>query len=285
MSDDAPIFEAGADAALADPSLSPFCHPDLAAWCAAQTPHLAAAAAAAASPAPPSPRLLHPPPAPPLPPLDALSAALAFAVARVLARDGPLPGGLRVRLATPHPSDVAGLYGCVAELAEFEGGLAELSTSRGDFLRDGFGPARAFCALLVEAPVAEGGGGGGGGGWRGFAPAAMALAHPSYSTWRGRTVYLEDLYVLPAFRRHGVAQRLLAVLAMAAWVAGMQRVQWTCLNWNEGAIALYGGRGVGASRLEEWSLWRLEEAELAAASGRPPPEQEADGAASRGKKN
>ena len=256
-------FEAGAAAALADPALRAFCDPRLSSWAAALSPLLAAAAAAGASPGAPACPLPGPPAA--ASGLDRFHCALHYACARVAARDGPLRGGLRVRVASPHPRDVAALHGCVAELAAFEGAPEEVSTSAGTFLADGFGPQQAFCALLVEAPPspeppspAEPAG-------ASLEAAAMALAHPSYSTWRGRTVYLEDLFVRPAWRRHGVAQRLFAILALAAVESGHQRLQWSCLDWNAPAIALYEGR-LRAARLGEWTLFRLEAPQLAAAA-------------------
>jgi GNAT superfamily N-acetyltransferase len=249
-------FETGAAAALADPTLRSFCDPLLLDWCRARAPRIASAAAAG--------RAVdqHHPPSLADEGLDRLHLSLHFACARVAARDGPLPGGLLVRVAGPHPADVAALHGCVTELAVFEGGLSEVTTSAGTFLADGFGPRQAFCALLVEAPAR--GGGGGGGEERGE-PAAMALVHPSYSTWRGRTLYLEDLFVRPAWRRHGVAQRVFAVLALAAAEAGYQRLQWSCLEWNQPAMELY-EKKLAATRLSAWTLFRFEAPQLADAA-------------------
>lgn len=275
---DPTYFATGACAALADPVLRSFCDPNLSGWCSARVPSIAAALSAAGDPT-----ALHPPPSPGASGLDRFHFALHFACARVAARDGPLPGGLRVRVASAHPADVAALHGCVTELAVFENGLEEVSTSAGTFLGDGFGPQQAFCALLVEAPRGGGGGSGSGGApWDAFEPAAMALAHGSYSTWRGRTVYLEDLFVRPAWRRHGVAQRVFAVLSLAAVASGHARLQWSCLTWNAPAIELYEKR-LSATRLSEWTLFRIEAPQLAAAArcgeaalGDPPPAAAAD---------
>ena len=76
---------------------------------------------------------------------------------------------------------------------------------------------------------------------------------------------MEDLYVRPAWRRYGVAQRLFAILALAAVEAGYQRLQWACLDWNAPAVELYEKR-VLATRLSEWTLFRLEAPQLAAAA-------------------
>ncbi len=176
---------------------------------------------------------------------DALGRALRWACAlfaRPLPAHPQLPLGLRWRVASAHPLDVQALHGFVTELAVFEDGLAQVATTPATFLRDGFGAAQAFHALLLEG--AEG------------APLGMALLHASYSTWQGRTLYLEDLYLQPAARGLGAARRVLALLAAAALAAGAARLQWCCLTWNEGAQRVYGG--VRAEVLEEWQLWRLE---------------------------
>lgn len=96
----------------------------------------------------------------------------------------------------------------------------------------------------------------------GVAPASysivgMAFCHSSYSTWEGRCVYLEDLYIRPAFRRQGVSTLLLQTAARAACVAKCARMQWSVLDWNEAAIASYVRPEVGASLLEEWKLYRV----------------------------
>ena len=85
-------------------------------------------------------------------------------------------------------------------------------------------------------------------------PVAVALAHPSYSTWTGRTLYLEDLYVSPPGRRRGVSKHLFAALARAALVARCARLQWSVLTWNAPAVRAYDG--MRALRLEDWRLYR-----------------------------
>jgi GNAT superfamily N-acetyltransferase len=90
-----------------------------------------------------------------------------------------------------------------------------------------------------------------------WVPIAMALAHPSYSTWEGRTLYLEDLYVKPAFRRGGVSGLLFTALARAAHVARCARLQWSVLTWNTPAISAYAGPKIAATLLDDWRLYRL----------------------------
>jgi diamine N-acetyltransferase len=199
---------------------------------------------------------------------DALGRALRWACALFSALPEQLPGGWRWRVASSHPLDVAALHGCVTELAVFENGLSEVTTSPAVFLRDGFGASPHFHALLLEAPAAQCAPDSPsrltGAASPAYTPLGMALLHATYSTWRGRTLYLEDLYLQPEARGCGAAKRAFHLLATAALAAGAQRLQWTCLEWNTAAQGLYSGPAVGAEKLEEWRLWRLERGGLQA---------------------
>ena len=76
-------------------------------------------------------------------------------------------------------------------------------------------------------------------------PAGCAIWHRSFSTFRGReTIYLEDLSVLPAFRRRGIARALLRAVAQLAMARGVPAVIWEVMDWNESARTLY--ESVGA---------------------------------------
>jgi ribosomal protein S18 acetylase RimI-like enzyme len=87
--------------------------------------------------------------------------------------------------------------------------------------------------------------------------AGMALYFTNYSTWRGAPgVYLEDLYVRPTHRRKGYARKLLTRLAQEVQNIGGQRLEWSCLKWNENALKFYAS--VGAKRMDEWVGLRVE---------------------------
>lgn len=91
--------------------------------------------------------------------------------------------------------------------------------------------------------------------WNG-APAGFALWFYNYSTFHGRHgIYLEDLFVRPAFRRHGIATALLAHLARRCRDEGLGRLDWAVLDWNAPAIAFYDR--IGAVPLTEWLGRRL----------------------------
>lgn len=88
------------------------------------------------------------------------------------------------------------------------------------------------------------------------APAAFAIFHANYSTFLAKPgLYVEDLFVKPAFRKRGVGRALLAHIAKLANERGCGRVEWTVLDWNEPAIDFY--KTFGASPLDDWRLCRL----------------------------
>ncbi len=71
-------------------------------------------------------------------------------------------------------------------------------------------------------------------------PAGCAIWHRSFSTFRGcETIYLEDLSVLPEFRRKGIAKALLKRIARLAVERGCPQVYWLMMGWNDGARQLY----------------------------------------------
>jgi GNAT superfamily N-acetyltransferase len=87
-------------------------------------------------------------------------------------------------------------------------------------------------------------------------PAGCAFWHRSFATSRGREVmYLEDLSVLPEYRRKGIARALLKALAREARARGFPSIYWIMMGWNDGARALYAE--VGAEFDEGLSYYRL----------------------------
>jgi ribosomal protein S18 acetylase RimI-like enzyme len=80
-------------------------------------------------------------------------------------------------------------------------------------------------------------------------PAGSAVWHRSFSTNKGREVmYLEDIAVLPEFRRMGIARLLLREICKLAVAKGYPKVFWLAMEWNEGALALYRSIGAGIEK-------------------------------------
>jgi GNAT superfamily N-acetyltransferase len=151
-----------------------------------------------------------------------------------------------IRLA--QPGDETELAAMVHELAAFEHAAAECIVTAEQLREALFGEAPS-----VHAHVAEVDG----------EPAACALWFRNFSTWDGVAgVYLEDLFVRPAFRRHGLAKALLAALARECTSSGYTRLTWAVLDWNVNAIALYDS--VGGRPQNEWITYRVSGPELSA---------------------
>jgi GNAT superfamily N-acetyltransferase len=97
------------------------------------------------------------------------------------------------------------------------------------------------------------------------APAGFALFFRNYSTWCGRPgLFLEDLFVAQAYRRKGIGRALLQRLAAISVERGYGRMEWSVLDWNTPANEFY--RALGATAMDQWTIWRLSGDALARAS-------------------
>ncbi len=129
----------------------------------------------------------------------------------------------------------------IRELAEYERLLDEVSATAAEIERALFAPhPRVYCDIVS---------------WNGV-PAGFALWFYNFSTFRGRHgVYLEDLFVQPAFRGKGFGRALLAHLARRAVAEGCARFEWSVLDWNAPSIAFY--KSLGAVAMDEWTGFRV----------------------------
>jgi GNAT superfamily N-acetyltransferase len=157
-----------------------------------------------------------------------------------------MTGGVTVRPAVPE--DLSAVMGFIRDLATYERLAHECVATEAQIGAALFGsPPRAH-ALIAEVAAR---------------PAGLALWFYTFSTFTGRqSVYLEDLFVSPAFRRRGVAWCLLRALARRAVAEGCARIEWAVLDWNEAALHFY--RHLGARPREAWTVQRLSGPELAA---------------------
>lgn len=140
------------------------------------------------------------------------------------------------------PEDAETLVALVRELAAFEN-LEEFAKATPESFRTHlFGPRPSAEAFLAEV---------------GGAPAGFALVFQTFSTFRGAPVlYLEDIFVRPEYRGHGIGKALLATAARIALERGCERLDWVVLDWNQRAIDFY--RGLGARPLDDWTVYRLD---------------------------
>jgi GNAT superfamily N-acetyltransferase len=149
-----------------------------------------------------------------------------------------------IRVATA--ADVEQILALIRELAEYEREPQAVTATAADLLRDGFGDHPSFHVLL--ACVGEG---------ESEQVVGFAFYFFAYSTWRAQpTLYLEDLFVRPSHRRHGLGVALMRRLAAEAVKTGCGRFQWQVLDWNEPAVRFY--ESLGAKILKEWWTVRVE---------------------------
>ena len=144
------------------------------------------------------------------------------------------------------PADVPLLLQMIGELAEFEK-LAQAAVGTVAELHEGlFGvtpKAEAILARLDGEVV------------------GFALFFSNYSTFLCRPgLYLEDLYIRPAYRAQGIGRAFLQHLARLALARGCGRFEWSVLNWNASAIQFY--QSMGAQPVTGWTVYRLDQTAL-----------------------
>jgi GNAT superfamily N-acetyltransferase len=157
---------------------------------------------------------------------------------------------VKIRPATR--DDVGLIFGWVVELAEYERARDQV-TGTSELLEEAlFGVSPTAEALIAEVHDGE----------SPPAPAGFALFHLTFSTWESRPgIWLEDLYVPPAHRRAGVGGELISQLARITVARGYTRLEWAALDWNTPALDFY--VKIGAARLDEWKVHRLDREALA----------------------
>jgi GNAT superfamily N-acetyltransferase len=144
-------------------------------------------------------------------------------------------------IRSARPADSALVFALVRELADYEKLTAAMDATPEQIAAALFSPQpKLFCE------IAE---------WDGE-PAGFAVWFLNFSTFRGRQgVYLEDVFVRPAYRRRGIGKALLARLAQRCVDDGHTRFEWAVLDWNAPAIEFY--RSIGAQVMDDWRICRL----------------------------
>lgn len=148
-----------------------------------------------------------------------------------------------ITLRSATRADAEAVIGLIIALADFENLPPPDAAAQARLIEHGFGDAPQFEVMLAEVEGAPG-------------PAGYALLLKTYSTFLAQpTLYLEDVFVLPEYRKRGIGKALLRHCVQMALDRGCERMEWTCLDWNTNAQALY--ERMGARRLKEWFLYRL----------------------------
>jgi len=168
-------------------------------------------------------------------------------------------GECHLRHAENTNRDIKILYDAVHGLAKhLDEAVPNLSVAR---LHKDFN-AGAFEALVAEIP-------GRSGTEEEMVPVGAAIFFDTYSTWNGRCLFVEDLYVEPKFRSKGIGTVLLRALAAMALQEGYCRLQWESSRTNLHANSYY-LQAVGAVQVDDRLLWRLPGDRLAAFVGDSP---------------
>lgn len=159
-----------------------------------------------------------------------------------------------MQIRAAEPADVPLIFSMVVGLAEYERAPEQVTGTPKLLAQALFGPSPAAEALIAELDGEA---------------AGFALFHGTFSTWECRAgLWLEDLYVAPEHRRAGVGRALLTELAAIATARGCTRLEWAALDWNTLALDFY--EKLGAARLQDWLMHRLDGAALGRVASEAP---------------
>ena len=132
-----------------------------------------------------------------------------------------------IKIRKARVGDETAIYGLIKELADYEKAPEEVSNTISDLKK------HLFEEKLCDALIAE----------DNNAVVGFALYYISYSTWKGKCLYLEDFYVKPEYRKHGVGSLLFEETINIAKSIKAKRLDWQVLDWNEIAINFYKKQG------------------------------------------
>ncbi len=153
---------------------------------------------------------------------------------------------MSITIRQARTQDATAIYDMIVELAIYEKAPHEVVTTPGEIEETLFGADSKTEALICEIDGKT---------------AGYAVFFTSYSTWLGRNgIYLEDLYVSPAFRGTGAGKGLIKHIAQLAVKRQCGRLEWSVLDWNQPAIDFY--LSIGAKPQSEWVRYRLDGAAL-----------------------
>jgi GNAT superfamily N-acetyltransferase len=146
-----------------------------------------------------------------------------------------------VHIRSAAERDVPVILDMIKALAEYEK-LAHAVTATEQTVRESLFGAHPVAEVLIATVEGD--------------PAGFALFFHNYSTFLAqRGLYLEDLFVKPAYRGRGIGRALLERLAAIAVERNCGRFEWSVLDWNEPAIGFY--KKLGAVPLDEWTIFRV----------------------------
>lgn len=138
--------------------------------------------------------------------------------------------------------DMKAVLDLIQELATFEKEPNAVEVTVADLERDGFGDYPLFHTFVAEVQKEIVG---------------IALYYYRYSTWKGKTIHLEDLIVKEKMRGSGVGFALYSKIIEQGKADKVRRIEWAVLDWNTPAIDFY--IKSGAKVLEDWRVAQMNE--------------------------
>jgi GNAT superfamily N-acetyltransferase len=138
-------------------------------------------------------------------------------------------------------ADMPAVLELIQELAVFEKEPAAVVVTVEDLVRDGFGANPLFYVFVAEIEAQIVG---------------IAVYYYRYSTWKGKTIHLEDLIVRASARGNGIGYALYAAIMAQAQGDGVLRIDWNVLNWNQPAIDFY--EKTGAKVHSDWRVAQMD---------------------------
>jgi GNAT superfamily N-acetyltransferase len=141
-----------------------------------------------------------------------------------------------------NPEDMQAVLGLIQELAAFEKEPDAVLITVDDLTRDGFGEVPLFQVFVAEVDSEIVG---------------IALYYYRYSTWKGKTIHLEDLVVKDKMRGTGIGYALYSEIIKQGKKDKVRRIEWNVLDWNTPAIEFY--EKSGAKVLGDWRVAQMSE--------------------------
>ena len=148
---------------------------------------------------------------------------------------------MKIIIREAQKSDMPAVISLIKELAEFEKEPDEVEIDSTILVNDGFEENSYFKCFIAENNKCIIG---------------TAIIYNRYSTWKGRTIHLEDLIVTEKMRANGVGTLLLDKVVNYAKKLNVKRVSWEVINWNKKAIKFYLNKG--ALIKQDWSIVHLD---------------------------
>ncbi|XP_004638475.1 diamine acetyltransferase 2 isoform X2 [Octodon degus] len=167
-----------------------------------------------------------------------------------------------VQIRAAREGDCGDILRLIRELAEFEKLSDQVKISEEVLRADGFGENpfyHCFVAEIIPAPGER----------QGPCIVGYGLYYFIYSTWKGRNIYLEDIYVMPEYRGQGIGSKIIKKVAEVALDQGCSQFRLEVLEWNKKAMDLYKALGAqDVTQAEGWHAFRFEGEAMRKLAGR-----------------